>query len=116
LHRIFYQRPLDDVEFLTGEQIVETDGGAGVERGIAFWEVGTEFFEEFDGAVEGFRGSITTLRAAFGEDACGFVGVVFGVVVVEFWIVLEIPVHVFLGNWGWTYLSIGPMACFEVPL
>jgi hypothetical protein len=83
LHRIFDEGPLDDIEFLTGEKVVDSDGTALVERGIAFWEVGTEFFEEFDGAVEGFGGGVAAFGTAF-EDAFSFIGVVFGVVVVEF--------------------------------
>jgi hypothetical protein len=85
LHWVFHEGSLDDVEFLTREKVVDSYGTTLVEGRVAFGKVGTEFFEEFDGAVEGFGFGVAAFGTAF-EDAFGFVGVVFGVVVVEFWI------------------------------
>jgi hypothetical protein len=41
LHGVFDEGTLDDVEFFVGQEVVEADGGALVEGGVAFREVGT---------------------------------------------------------------------------
>ena len=55
LHRVLGQGPLGDVEGLARQQIVHADGGGAVERRVALGQVGAKFFDELNGAVEGFR-------------------------------------------------------------
>lgn len=90
-HGVFFEGPLDDVEGFACGEVVDADGGLLEEGGVALREVGAEFFEELDGAVEGFGRGAAAFGAAGGDAAC-FVVVVAHVMVVE----LDpfVPVHV----------------------